>query len=185
MSHIRIVRDRPIETILSGPAASVMGARFLTEIDNFLISDIGGTTTDVATVVNGWPSLNETGSMVGHFKTLTQAINMKTIGLGGDSEVFLGGITGFELQLSSNKVVPISLLAKKWPDIEYQLEVALGQTSGMATSLKYLVKPEQKNPLHLSQADDNFLQKIPLNHPVPFNDCVSGCLLYTSDAADD
>ncbi len=174
VSHIRIVRDRPIETILSGPAASVMGARFLTGLNDFLISDVGGTTTDVATVIKGWPSLDETGSMVGNFKTLTKAINMKTIGLGGDSEVFLGGISGFELQLSSSRVIPIALLAKKWPEIEQQLEISLGQPSGMATSLKYVIRPKQKNPVHLPEADERFLQSIPLNQPVAFSDCING-----------
>ena len=37
---------RPIETILSGPAASLVGARHLTGLDNAVVSDIGGTTTD-------------------------------------------------------------------------------------------------------------------------------------------
>lgn len=41
-------RLRPIETILSGPAASLVGARYLTGLDNAIVSDIGGTTTDVA-----------------------------------------------------------------------------------------------------------------------------------------
>ncbi|MDE1993785.1 MAG: hydantoinase/oxoprolinase family protein, partial [Rhizobiaceae bacterium] len=39
---------RPIETILSGPAASLVGARYLTGLDEAVVSDIGGTTTDVA-----------------------------------------------------------------------------------------------------------------------------------------
>jgi N-methylhydantoinase A/oxoprolinase/acetone carboxylase beta subunit len=41
-------REKPIETILSGPAASIVGARWLTQADHALVSDIGGTTTDVA-----------------------------------------------------------------------------------------------------------------------------------------
>ena len=43
-----MVRERPIETILSGPAASIVGARWLTGAADALVSDIGGTTTDVA-----------------------------------------------------------------------------------------------------------------------------------------
>ncbi|WP_275434001.1 hydantoinase/oxoprolinase family protein, partial [Serratia marcescens] len=39
-------RHRPIETILSGPAASLVGARHMTGLDNAIVSDIGGTTTD-------------------------------------------------------------------------------------------------------------------------------------------
>lgn len=46
-------RARPIETILSGPAASIVGARWMTGADTALVSDIGGTTTDVAMLKNG------------------------------------------------------------------------------------------------------------------------------------
>ena len=68
------VTERPIETILSGPAASVIGAKFLSGFSDFIISDIGGTTTDVAIVKDGWPSLCEKGSVVGGYRTLVQAI---------------------------------------------------------------------------------------------------------------
>ena len=47
------VAQRPIETILSGPAASIIGAAKLTDLDDFIMTDIGGTTTDVATVSAG------------------------------------------------------------------------------------------------------------------------------------
>ena len=46
---------RPVETILSGPAASVVGARYLCgERDGYVV-DIGGTTTDIALLKGGWP----------------------------------------------------------------------------------------------------------------------------------
>ncbi|MDB3966100.1 hydantoinase/oxoprolinase family protein, partial [Amylibacter sp.] len=48
-------REKPIETILSGPAASIVGASWLTDEKNALISDIGGTTTDVAILKEGKP----------------------------------------------------------------------------------------------------------------------------------
>src|SRR5690606_13092405 len=50
-------RLRPIETILSGPAASLVGARHLTGLDAAVVSDIGGTTTDVAVLDRGRPPL--------------------------------------------------------------------------------------------------------------------------------
>src|SRR5690606_14535726 len=46
-------RARPIETILSGPAASLVGARHMTGLENAVVSDIGGTTTDVAVLDHG------------------------------------------------------------------------------------------------------------------------------------
>ena len=47
---------RPIETILSGPAASLVGARHMTGLEEAVVSDIGGTTTDVAVLDRGRPS---------------------------------------------------------------------------------------------------------------------------------
>ena len=53
-----MVRERPIETILSGPAASIVGARWLTGASDALVSDIGGTTTDVALLRDGLPEID-------------------------------------------------------------------------------------------------------------------------------
>ena len=47
----------PVETILSGPAASVVGAQFLCKQPRLIVSDMGGTTTDIAMIENGQPSL--------------------------------------------------------------------------------------------------------------------------------
>ena len=60
-----VARQRPIETILSGPAASIVGATFLTGTDSALILDMGGTTTDIAIVEHGRPRLNGEGATVG------------------------------------------------------------------------------------------------------------------------
>ena len=54
---------RPIETILSGPAASLVGAQFLLETGDAIVSDIGGTTTDVAVLNKGWPRVEEDGAI--------------------------------------------------------------------------------------------------------------------------
>ena len=53
---------RPIETILSGPAASLIGARYLLKSGDAVISDIGGTTTDIAILEGGWPRIDPEGS---------------------------------------------------------------------------------------------------------------------------
>ena len=53
LMNIESARRRPIETILSGPAASVAGASYLSQATNALVVDIGGTTTDTAVIKNG------------------------------------------------------------------------------------------------------------------------------------
>ena len=111
-------RQRPIETILSGPAASIVGARWLTGADHALVSDIGGTTTDVAMLIDGRPAIDPDGARVGAHRTMVEAVAMRTTGLGGDSEVHFvteglrGGVT-----LGPRRVVPVSLLAVEAPDV--------------------------------------------------------------------
>lgn len=107
-----MVRERPIETILSGPAASIVGARWLTGAADALVSDIGGTTTDVALLRGGLPEIDPEGARVGGFRTMVEAVAMRTTGLGGDSEVHLQ-TTGLEggLRLGPRRLIPVSLLA--------------------------------------------------------------------------
>ncbi|MEM8577900.1 MAG: hydantoinase/oxoprolinase family protein [Pseudomonadota bacterium] len=108
---------RPIETILSGPAASLVGARWLTGVTDGLVSDIGGTTTDVAMLRAGRPAIDPAGARVGAFRTMVEAVAMRTTGLGGDSEVhradgLAGGVT-----LGPRRVLPISLIAAEAPEV--------------------------------------------------------------------
>ena len=109
---------RPIETILSGPAASLVGARYLTGLDNAVVSDIGGTTTDVAVLEEGRPRLDAEGAVVGGYRTMVEAVAMRTFGLGGDSEVRIND-RGLEAKftLGPRRFLPLSLLAKTHGDV--------------------------------------------------------------------
>ena len=80
---------RPVETILSGPAASLMGAQALTDYPegNGVIVDIGGTTTDISVQVAGEPVFQRQGAEIAGHKTLVPALFARSIGLGGDSEI--------------------------------------------------------------------------------------------------
>ncbi|MBB4066905.1 hydantoinase/oxoprolinase N-terminal domain-containing protein [Gellertiella hungarica] len=109
---------RPIETILSGPAASLVGARYLTGLDNAVVSDIGGTTTDVAVLEDGRPRLDADGAVVGGYRTMVEAVAMRTFGLGGDSEVRIND-RGLEARftLGPRRFLPLSLLSKAHGDV--------------------------------------------------------------------
>lgn len=103
---------RPIETILSGPAASLVGAAFLTGEDNALVSDIGGTTTDIALLEDGRPKTDPNGATVGNHRTMVDAVAMRTYGLAGDSEVTIDeGALEPALHLGPRRLVPLSMLA--------------------------------------------------------------------------
>jgi len=82
--------DIPGQTILSGPAASVMGAvAFAAQDKETLVLDIGGTTTDMTVLINGVPILAPHGIGIGSFKTLIRSLDTQSIGIGGDSQVRL------------------------------------------------------------------------------------------------
>lgn len=113
-------RAHPIETILSGPAASIVGARWLTGASDALVSDIGGTTTDVALLRDGRPAIDPAGAQVGGYRTMVEAVAMRTTGLGGDSEVDLvGGLAG-GLILGPRRVLPVSLIAMEAPALVHE-----------------------------------------------------------------
>lgn len=83
---------RPIETILSGPAASLMGALALSEqIENGVVVDIGGTTTEISLFYRGEPLAERDGAVIASFATLVPAIFSRSLGLGGDSTVDYDG----------------------------------------------------------------------------------------------
>lgn len=130
---------RPIETILSGPAASVVGARFLSGLDDFVVSDVGGTTTDIATVERGWPRLDRDGAEVGGRRTLVRAVAMRTFGLGGDSEATIE--PDGAVRLKASRVVPLALLAARHPDVLDRMRLALDDPQGEPYAGLYALRP--------------------------------------------
>jgi len=110
-------RARPIETILSGPAASLVGAAWLTGLDAAIAADIGGTTTDIAVLSGGRPRLDPAGARVGGHRTMVEAVAVETHGLGGDSEIGLEtGAPGPALRLGPRRAVPVALVALAAPE---------------------------------------------------------------------
>ena len=97
--------DRPIETVLSGPAASVVGGRFLTGIRDALVVDVGGTTTDIANVIDGRVKITASGAVVGGWRTQLRAAEISTHGIGGDSWIQYDKMGS--LQVSSERVIPL------------------------------------------------------------------------------
>jgi N-methylhydantoinase A len=78
----------PVETIFSGPAASIMGVMALTNPgESCVVVDIGGTTTDLALILSGKPLLSAKGARVGSLLTQVRAFAVKSVAIGGDSAV--------------------------------------------------------------------------------------------------
>ncbi len=86
---IDAAEKKPVETILSGPAASFMGISALVESleDDGILLDIGGTTTDIFFLANQSPLFEPEGAVISNYNTLVRAIYSVSIGLGGDSSI--------------------------------------------------------------------------------------------------
>jgi N-methylhydantoinase A len=81
------IGEQPITTILSGPAAGVLGAALvakLAEFDSVLTLDAGGTSTDVSVVRSSVPTMTTEGA-VGRFPVKVPMVDVVTVGTGGGS----------------------------------------------------------------------------------------------------
>lgn len=118
----------PIEMILSGPAASAVGAKFLTSMSKLncpsWVVDIGGTTTDIIPLhADGLPKINKMGACVGKYRTLIRAIDIYTFGQGGDSKVYTDKDSN--ILVGPKRIVPICVAASQFPHIEKELAVKI------------------------------------------------------------
>ncbi len=142
-----VARGKPIETILSGPAASIVGALALTGLEDGMVVDMGGTTTDMALVREGRPALNREGAKVGDWFTRVRAAEITTIGLGGDSLIHVTekGV----MSVGPQRVFPLAWVASLYPYLADELaairesEYTLYQTPP-SVALVFI-----KDPLHL------------------------------------
>ena len=104
-------RLHPVQTVLSGPAASLAGAKYLTDEQYGTVVDVGGTTSDIGRIDSGRVTVSAKGAVVGRWRTHVQAVDMHTLGLGGDSEVF---IEKQLLQVGPKRVAPVCWLSSAY-----------------------------------------------------------------------
>jgi N-methylhydantoinase A/oxoprolinase/acetone carboxylase beta subunit len=139
---------RPVEIIHSGPATSAIGGRFLARVDNALVVDVGGTTTDLALVENGRTVMNDGEATVGNYKTSVRTIQARSFGLGGDSLVRFDPQGGFNI--GPERVLPLAYLASRYEAMKKDLLNWLdsGNHLSRANRVEYWVlRREPKQPL--------------------------------------
>ncbi len=112
---ISVARETPVETILSGPAASLMGGRLLSKLDDCIVVDIGGTSTDIAYLDKGFPRITKEGAVVGNWRTRVRAIDIWTSGLGGDSDVQMDDHG--RIEIGPERVTPLAIASKRNPSV--------------------------------------------------------------------
>ena len=116
----KFARNRPIESILSGPAASIKGGSFLSGAEDAIVVDIGGTTTDVALIEKGNVNIKKEGAKVGGLFTRVAAAQISTFPFGGDSHIRVSK-TG-EILIGPEKVYPVSYMCDRYPYLENELK---------------------------------------------------------------
>lgn len=79
----------PVMTIGSGPTNSMRGAAFLTGLGEAIVMDVGGTTTDIGALANGFPRESSISADIGGVRTNFRIPDILSIGLGGGTRIHL------------------------------------------------------------------------------------------------
>ncbi|MFP4654366.1 MAG: hydantoinase/oxoprolinase N-terminal domain-containing protein [Methanohalobium sp.] len=176
---IKEALEKPIESIFSGPAASLVGASYLEDLDSCAVIDLGGTSTDVSLMENGLPELTETGAVVGGWQTKVKALRMETSAMGGDSHVW---VRNQKVNIGPRRVIPLCVAAEKYPGFLDKLK------SGRVPSKRQLTENIQPTKFYittgeesvkLSEAEHKIIERIEENEPASLNE-----IFWESSASD-
>lgn len=124
-----VAKTNPIEMVLSGPSASSIGGAYLSKVRDGYIVDMGGTTTDMAFLKNGFVAFKKEGIQINSFRTTVKTVNVHTFGLGGDSYIKYDLKKG-RIEIGPERVIPISYLADEYPKVLSILEKRRGLMGG-------------------------------------------------------
>ena len=151
---------RPIETIMSGPASSLTSAMVHTGIQDALIADIGGTTTDLGIIHGGFVRTLDTGALVGGHRTRVRAADVSTYGMGGDSRI---SVEKGKIVLSTIRIIPICIAATKWPEVKQwisDLDSLKHSPSDTVSDCEFYTRASNMELSYLTESDKRFLKLI-------------------------
>ncbi len=111
--------SRPVETMLCGPAASVLAGKSFSDCDNYIVVDMGGTSADISVVSGGKAQTADDGIKVAEWATSVRGVKVYPFNLGGDSAVRL---VSKEPTLFPRRVRSVCSAAVQWPQIKEQLQ---------------------------------------------------------------
>ncbi|MHB8126209.1 MAG: hydantoinase/oxoprolinase family protein [Desulfitobacteriaceae bacterium] len=151
---------RPIDSIYSGPTASVLGALAQSEeSESFIVVDIGGTTTDLGIVLSGVPLMSSKGARIGDFSTLVHSLAVRSVPVGGDS-VILKENQGFTI--ANYRSGPAYCLGGSVPTptdaMCYLKLVDYGNWLLAEEALASLLPPEHREPADLHQLAEAIME---------------------------
>ncbi len=93
VAEARQARRLPVYSFASGATNSMRGAAYLSGLDDAMVIDVGGTTTDVGEIKHGFPREANSVVQVGGVRTLFRMPDLLSIGLGGGSHVELDPVS--------------------------------------------------------------------------------------------
>lgn len=170
--NIEDALEKPIETIFSGPAASMLGASYLSKLETCAVIDVGGTTTDVSAIFNNIPEISSSGAIIGGWKTRVNAMKMQTSATGGDSHVW---ISTDEIHLGPRRVVPLCVAAVQYTDFIYKLKnknfISRRSLNENFQPTKFFVRTKY-SPINAQKKEIELLQHIP-DYPVSISEIIS------------
>ncbi len=151
---LAVARQRPLETAFSGPAASTMGAVTLSNRkENAVVIDIGGTTSDIALLIEGEPLHASKGACIEGRLTHIRALALRSLALGGDSR--LKGAGG-EVEITAERAGPALCFGGPAATVTDAFNLCGGMEAGDAAcssaGLEELAAPRQMAPRELAGA---------------------------------
>ena len=156
----QVAKEKPVETIMSGPAASVAGARRLTGIKDAIVVDIGGTTMDTASLKDGMVRITGSGVRVGGHYTHVKALKMRTIGLGGDSSIIW---EKSRFEIGPRRVAPMAWMGQQAADVRKALsflEQRLDRYKNGTQPMQILMLTGHENSMELNARETEILAKL-------------------------
>lgn len=129
--NIDEVRNRPILTILSGPAAGVAGALMYEKLTNGIFFEVGGTSTDISCVKDGKVMIKY--AEVGGHQTYLNSLDVRTVGIGG----------GSMLQIQNGKIVDTGPRSAHIADIPYD---CYANPKDIVNPVLKSIKPKETDP---------------------------------------
>ncbi len=125
------VRNRPILTILSGPAAGVAGALMYEKLTDGIFFEVGGTSTDISCVKDGNVMIKY--AEVGGHKTYVNSLDVRTVGIGGGSMI----------EISEGKIKDVGPRSAHIANLDYEVYT---ETKNIKEPVLKTVRPEEGDP---------------------------------------
>lgn len=127
------VRNRPILTILSGPAAGVAGALMYEKLTDGIFLEVGGTSTDISCVKDG--NVVVKYAEVGGHKTYVNSLDVRTVGIGGGSMI----------EINAGKIADVGPRSAHIANLEYEV---YAETEQIAEPVLKTIHPKEGDPAY-------------------------------------